>query len=187
MKGVTTSEDFSIPSTQATAAVSCAEKVVLWCEVEANKAVFSTFARNLESLLESCFKDGGTLKVKKEKMWTEYHKLRTTAQYTGVWKSFLKNCNCPHLPTFFQYISDVMIEAMIKKRYAIDERKEKRATNNLPPLSTEEEMALRYVAGYVCRKVREKLEPSQSTKKEEQPQSVATKRAEEKRSLFNLW
>ena len=62
-------------------------------------------------------------------------------------------------PAFFQYVTHTLFKALIEMEYPVSD-----AQTETPHqiLKSEEENALRYVAGYVCRKVRVNLEASNS-------------------------
>ena len=98
-------------------------------------------------------------------MWGAYHQLRTARTFVEDWDAFLSmSIRCKALPAFCQFVTHYIFKKLIKTEYAL--------TNASPELSTRslshiEQNALRYVAGYVLRKVRNQLEASSHPKKDE--------------------
>ena len=91
-------------------------------------------------------------------MWGQYHSLRSSASFRGDWIEFVEAAvgRTPS-PIFFQHVTHEMFKCLIKTEYPITETN--RPIGNRK-LTTEEENALRYIAGYVCRKIIAKLESS---------------------------
>ena len=65
---------------------------------------------------------------------------------------------------FFQFVKDKIFDHLIKVEFEVTFGG---GNSSNQPLAKEEEMALRYVARYVCRKVREKLESSSHPQKDD--------------------
>jgi hypothetical protein len=158
-------ERFKVPSTEARGAVELAAKLVPWCKVEANKASFAKFSQWLTSALQTCFKPSRSLRVRKEKMWQEFHELRTSHPFLQEWDKFLKMSVCGDpLPTLFQFVTNSVFKKLIKNKYAASGTVEDQEHSSL---TWEEENALRYVAGYVCRKVQGNIKKSSLEEKED--------------------
>ena len=85
-------------------------------------------------------------------------KIPSTEAENAMWGHFIGKSLCVAVsPTFYQFITDRMFDELIKSEFKIISGGKSSAYQSL---TREEEMALRYVAGYVCRKVREKLQSS---------------------------
>jgi len=67
-------------------------------------------------------------------------------------------------PSFYQYVSNVAFKELIKIHYPLNQAEEDIDTT---PMTREEENALRFVAGHVCRKVQKQLQSSSVANKEE--------------------
>ena len=106
--------------------------------------------------LRTCFVQTKTHQLKKAKMWGLYHKLCTSATFKAQWNAFGIQSIGKNLPVgFYQYVTHEVFKALIKEEFPVNIEE---TENSLNPLTPEEEKALRYVAGYVCRKVHDKLQ-----------------------------
>ena len=147
---------FKLPSTSATAAHNIAEELILWQEDpgHANVHVFNQFATYLSAKLKLCFVTTYKTKhLKQAKIWGECHKLRTSANFKAEWQKFLdKAVKQQPSVAFYQFVTHKLFKELIKMEFTMDTEKDNKA---LPPLTYEEKNALRYVAGYVCRKVKQ--------------------------------
>ena len=107
------------------------------------------------------------MKVKKERMWGTYHKVRTSSEFTDRWKRFLQDSiKEDAAPSFFQFVTDKVFKDLVKSEYPVNPATPS-SNSPMSALTFEEKNALRYVAGYVCRKVREQLESSSLSNKDE--------------------
>ena len=117
------------------------------------------FNKYLDSKVKSCLgKKTLTLRTRRSRMWGLYHQLRTSKEFITKWTDFLKKSGNAANPAFFQYVTYEVFKETIKDEFELSTSTI--ATATLSPLSRDDQSALRYVAGYVCRKIREKLEPS---------------------------
>ena len=85
-------------------------------------------------------------------MWSLFHQQRMSRTYRIKWMTFL-NVTIGKYPTvFYQHTTDFLFQLLLKKVFPITTD----TTGDSPTAtSREEENALRYVAGYVIRKVLE--------------------------------
>lgn len=91
-------------------------------------------------------------------MWGMYHQLRTSAKFKGEWKKFLlSSVKMTSSPCFCQYVTHEIFKELIKLEYPLKDTSDHSTAH---PLTQMEKSALRYVAGYVCRKVRDHLKKS---------------------------
>ena len=83
-------------------------------------------------------------------MWGRYHRLRTSPEYIGFWKTLLTlvGPGATYDPMFFQHISHHIFKDLIAKTFPLPDQSD--STDKFVALTYEEENALRYVAGYVC-------------------------------------
>ena len=99
-------------------------------------------------------------------MWGAYHRLRTADSFVCDWRVFLaESVQCKAFPAFYQYITHHIFKTLIKTAYPV-----RISVHDEPPdrpLTSEEQNALRYVAGYVVRKLRIKFESESHPKKDE--------------------
>lgn len=120
-------------------------------------SVTEKFSIYLTTELRKCFiTTHKTNCLKQSKMWGEYHKLRTSEKFQQEWKEFLE------VSTGVQHVTHEMFKNLIKLDRPISN--EVVDTVNMPiPMSYGEKNALRYVAGYVCRKLHDHLHMSSHT------------------------
>lgn len=159
VEGVTTDEDFKIPSPAAIHAVSTAAKLLQWANDESNRASLVEFVTTLSDSIHSCLpRSTGSWKVRREKMWGSFHRLQNSSEFRAAWSDFLlKSIGANADPTFFQHVTVMVLREMIKKVLPI--------RDNVPDaqpaqITYEEANALWYAAGYVCSSLRKKTESS---------------------------
>lgn len=162
---VLTVEEFKIPSEPARQAVETAEKLVKWVSVnESNKKLCNDFFNGLVVKFKKCFKQRKSMKVREEIMWKEYHKVRSSDSFKQGWVLFMKNSiDRPALPTFFQYVSHRIFRELVKGKHQIVESEEDQASS----ITKLDQNALRYVAGFICRKVQAKIKSSSLPRKDD--------------------
>ena len=148
---------FQLPGPHTIAALESASILLSWSEE--HESHFNSFATELVASLQTCFLPSTkSSKWRKEKMWGMYHTTRTSGDFKVLWTEFL-NRSISHTPspTFYQYVTDHLFKKLITINFPTDEQSSGKKTISL---TFEERNALRFVAGYVCRKVRNKLELS---------------------------
>ena len=167
LKDVLEDGGFKLPSTNASAARASAVKLLESALKEENGAVLQSFAAEATAHLDTAF-DSRMKRPhqQREKMWANYHKIRTSSGFLARWSSFTTSAvGEPATLILTQHLTSLMFREMIKERFPLE--KGTSTSEDLPPLSAVEENALRYAAGYVCRNLRKKLERSSHPLKEE--------------------
>ena len=158
---VTTSEDFKIPLSEAREAVNIASNILAWRN-NGQPDVFERFCVKLVDMLKSCFNTRKrSFVLKQEAMWESFHKLHLSALLKTEWQGFLgaalvvpETLTCP---AFTQYVTKEVFHNLIRDLNVVPAGGQ---TATPDPIREEESHALRYVAGYVCRKVKHKVESS---------------------------
>lgn len=89
-------------------------------------------------------------------MWANYHQLRISDTFTDKWKEFLSKSTSEAPPAFFQYVSQKTFEEVVKIEFEVSYAH----SVTCEELTYDDKCTLRYIAGYVCRKTRVKLEKS---------------------------
>ena len=147
---------FKVPSSQATEALEAASTLLDWYKEDTNKKQFIVFSKWLVVSLNNCFTvSDRKFSAQTEKMWEKYHELRVSDSFTGEWdKLFQDSLGKQAMPTLFQYVSRQVFKELLANDHAVCD-----AHNDIQPspLTWEEENALRYVGGFVCRKVRQQI------------------------------
>ena len=94
-------------------------------------------------------------------MWGMYHQLCTSDIFKCKWKEYLKSCvKASASPCFYQYVTNELFKELIKLEFPLPTTVTQDIMldhSTTPSLTQMEKNALRYVAGYVCRKVRDNL------------------------------
>ena len=109
-------EEFDLPTPPAIAAKRGAEYVLAWHATSANQEM-SIFAHQLVFTLQSCFKDDKKRKQRREEMFKQLYKLRSTNEYVDNWRAFLNKCGIEPTPTLFQHITDKVFNHLVIVNY----------------------------------------------------------------------
>lgn len=160
-------KSFHISVEPAATALRTAKKVVEWASV--NDEAFLAFERLVCSALRRCLCDQRASKASRECMWRDFHQLRTSEAFKLSWCDFLTNqVKVAALPNFYQAVTDNLFKDMVMTQAAVEEP-------DLPPvqpITYEDANVVRYAAGYVCRKVYEKIKKSGFSNKDGLLESV---------------
>jgi hypothetical protein len=157
VSSVTTDESFQIPSPYASAAVSTATRLNIYITDILNMKVVEEFSSTLFDMLKGCIdtKVCKRSEYQRQKMWSKYHQLRTSHIYCKLWEKFIaEGAGHPVSPIFYQHVGNQLFRMLIKEYYYISTED---STMIVAPPSNEEMNALRFVAGSVCHRVRNKI------------------------------
>ncbi len=165
MKMILTEDDFQVPSESARQAVSTATQLLDWAaESDEKMTMFVKFFSSLIVQFDECFLSRRSMKTREEVMWREYHKLRVSDTFRQDWMEFMKkSIDQPASPAFFQFVTHRIFKELVKAKHQLAESVKDQAS----PITKDEENALRYVCGYVCRKVQAKIQSSSLPHKED--------------------
>ena len=151
IKAVLDDPGFSISSPLAANAVQSAHLFLEWSKAGQNRDVLDCFASELISVLRTAFTTHSATrpKVQRERMWGQYHVIRSSHRFRERWSSILRRIEgCDPCPIFFQYVTDNVFRHLVKTQFSVCKMQQ---TTNTTDLTDEETSALRYAAGYVCR------------------------------------
>ena len=93
----------------------------------------------------------------RDKIWESYFYIRSQETFTNRLTVFLHAANSPvGTPVLYQHLTDIIFKELLHAKYsvstsAIDD-------NNTAPLTNDEANVIRYMAGYMCRHLRKKIE-----------------------------
>ena len=139
-----------------------------WLKVEENKAVAEEFYSALHiqlKLVADRLNTSKKISAGREKMWTAFHKLQTSADFRSKWEGLFKHCHeeavHPHL---FQQITDIIFKKVLASKVSVLQQQDE---EQVVELTRAEENALRYAAGYVCKQVSKKLKSSTDPSKQD--------------------
>lgn len=164
VKAVLTDDGFAIPSLPVLAARSVATAVATWCKDPGNEEKLHVFARGLIADLSICFHGQPTWKphVRREHMWHQYHKVRTTQLFTKKWVDL--STSEPVSPVFYQYVTDIVFKELIYTHFPLVSQP---APQRSVTITNEEANVIRYAARYTLHTLRKKIERGSHPLKEE--------------------
>ncbi len=167
IKTVITEEDFKIPSDVARQAVRTATQLLEWITgSDTNMEIFTNFFSSITAKFEECFVSRKSMKMQEELMWRKYHELRVSDTFRDDWDKFLRvTIGQAASPAFFQFVSHRIFKDLVKQKHQITGSSDDHNQPNR--LTKHEENALRYISGYVCRKVQGKIKSSTLPHKED--------------------
>ena len=169
IRAVLTDESFKIHSLIAKSVHKTAEAVAKWMETESNIKEAEVFEEKLVLLLNNCFADfeaNKSQKVKREMMWTKFHKIRTSEEYRVLWHPFLQLVGITEMSTIFcQCVGEHVLKELAELQFPLIDK----ITSQSKPseLTCEETYGLRYAAGYVPRSLKKRLSKSTNPLKHE--------------------
>ena len=135
-------DKFQAPS--AAPFLRAAESLHHWCSN--HNLALQQFSHSIVRDIRQC------LDVKKDKMWSRFHEVRTSSHFRMKWEVFLSASVGDFPPTFFQYVTDSLFKVILAKSHQATPSTSSSALSP-SPLSSEEQNALRYVGGYVVRNI----------------------------------
>ena len=165
-------DGFELPSAEATQARIAATSLLAWCQCSENEASFTHFSTFLIKQLQRCIPQTAASQIHREKMWINFHEVRSSSVFFTRWNNFLKTPNPS--PILFQYLTSHIFKNLIKHSFPVDMTSP--STSSGPSTSSSglqlnytEKNALRYAAGYIPRALRKKIDcsPHSNTIKEE--------------------
>ena len=132
-------------------------------ESENNGKEAELFEEKLVSLLSDCFvASTKSQKIKRGKIWSNYHKLRTSEEHRGLWHSFLQTVGLTGVsPIFCQYVSDHVLHELVTVHFPVIDR-DVTSQSTASELTHEETFGLRYAAGYIPRSLKKRLSSKSS-------------------------
>ena len=166
MKGINCllrDDSFSIDSQPAIKVHRTATKLSTWITKHPDKG--AEFEKKLVSQLSTCMQTRGqSQKVRKERMWSAYHQVRSSTTYLADWKVFLQeSVQAEMSPVFSQYVGHYIFKEFVKLHHPL----EPLSDAAIEPLTDAETNALRYAAGYVPRMLKNKMKKSTHPLKED--------------------
>ena len=151
---------FKVPSQLAADALHSAKLLLEWSSVPENRDRFDHFASAIVADLQAALPTNVSairLKVQREKIWGNYHTIRSSRSYTEKWLGVLELLEgCEACPIFYQFVTDHVFRQLIKTHFPLEQEHHPSQQQSLD-LTYEEESGLRYAAGYVCRAMKKKL------------------------------
>ena len=161
---------FHLPTLNGPSVLDTASKLYVWASKENSQGPLSDFISEMLRKMRKCFTyHKGELK--KDAMWGMFHQMRTSYDFINQWRSFVKassiGVNEPS-PFVYQYVTEFIFKKVIKNDYPIPHTSDtSEAQWQLSSLTIIEQNALRYVAGYIFRKIRNQVDKEESEDKDD--------------------
>ena len=154
---------FHLPVEPAATALRQAKTILDWGTHQQNRSVFEGFEEKLvlelsAALPSSCVDARSFLTVRSD-MCRSYHDVRTSPQFIALWSEFIKSAtsNSQPQPTLYQELNDLIFEELVRTALPIPHND---SVTQAAPITYEDANVIRYAAGYVCRKIHDKLQTS---------------------------
>ena len=93
--------------------------------------------------------------LKKKELWTEFHVLRTSVEFSQRWKSYLGEVGVESKAVFIQTVTSEVFEQLLNDIYI---PKTTQYENDEEQFTYEEENAIRYMAGFIVQRIQKKLD-----------------------------
>ena len=117
----------------------------------------SWLVEKLNGVIVEAQKRGNPNELNKERLWRKFQNLTSSDDFTMKWSNFLSGIGFNDEPLFYQILTDEVFDQLLKKRLTVSQG-DGDCTEDCAKLTFEEENAVRYVGGYVLRKL--KLQPN---------------------------
>ena len=137
-------------------------------EKEEHREKVEEFAHSITTELSRAFTSSSkTLQTRREKMWGQYHTMRTSSKFIQLWVQFLNKSGIEPLPTLYQHLTSLIFKELVKEKFSVVYTQPSECLEEMTSLGYDEANAIRYVAGYVCCAVRKKITVSHSPLKKQ--------------------
>ena len=144
------------------------ERLLEWCCKKENSDTLNEFTQKLSASLKKVITASMTksFSYNTDKIWRNFFLLRTSPEFINEWKTFLKGSGVTVKPVLFQHLTDVIYRKSLSDHFRVIYLDQQADLEDLE-LQDSEKGVLRYVAGYICRHLRKKLERESHEFKEE--------------------
>ena len=167
LEQVLSDDSFKIKAPPTIEARESAERLFQWCITNVRSALLTDFTTKLTDSLKAVIKSSSrkSFKYNYDKLWKKFFLLRSTPDFSERWRSFLEGTGVSGKPVLFQHLTDLMFRKCLDDHFKILQLDEESETD--VELRETEKGVVRYIAGYICRQLRHKLERESHEFKEE--------------------
>ena len=146
-------EGFKLPTPKAVTALQLTEKIIKQSKTAEKREELACWSKTIVAKLHNCIPPPElnetavpTLtKTKRERMWSSFHEWISSSSFRDMWVAVLgQSCS-----TLSQYLTRKIFDDLIKFIYPLPDENASGAVILQPELTSDEENALRYAAGYV--------------------------------------
>lgn len=155
IKDVVKDDGFLLPTPQAKEALTLATAILEWTSNSHEKQMLKNFCVSLcESFSNQIISTRVNNKIESRKLWAHFHKVITCTQFKTSWTTFLQlSIGAEYCPMFCQYVTRAVHEKLISLHLPATESQ----PSIIKELTTLELNALNYAAGYVIKRVKQKI------------------------------
>ena len=146
-----------------------AERLLEWCCKKENSDALNGFTQKLSASLEGAItasKTKNSFRYNTDKIWRNFFLVRSTPEFINQWKTFLRGSGKTVKPVLFQHLTDLIFRKCLNDHFQVIYIDQQVDLEDVE-LQDSEKGVLRYVAGYICRHLRKKLERESHEFKEE--------------------
>ena len=168
LEQVLADDSFKVKTPSTIEARRCAEKLLQWCLNSENVDLLNEFTKKLTESLQNVIRAASTksFNTNYEKIWRGFFLLPSKPEFIKQWTTFLKAAGKPVKPVLFQHLTDVMFRKYLSDHIQVIYLQQQSGSKDIE-LRESEKGVLRYVAGYICRHLQQKLERGSHQFKEE--------------------
>ena len=122
-------KSFSLKTDPAMLAHNTAEQLLVW--IPGHEEEVAKFEKKLVTSLCTCMQTRAkSQKVRREKMWTSYHTLRTSTGYRSDWQTLASSISVSKVsPIFCQYVGNFIFKELIRVHHPITQEQLKSTPN----------------------------------------------------------
>ena len=166
-------DSFRIQSTSTIQLQHTAESLLQWCDNLQNTVTLTSFTVSLIEEINTTIKSSITTSYNynREKLWRNYFILKTSKRLIKKWTEFIKIVNIGIKPPLYQHLTDIIFKGQIqnyfKMLHTCSTEPSEPTDGPTVHITPTEKNVLQYIAGYICRQLRKKIERTSHKLKEE--------------------
>ena len=149
-------DSFKVKTPTTIHARNSAQELLKWCLDSTNNEKLTKFTNTLTDSLNKVIKAASnkSFKFNNDKLWRKFYLLRSKPEFINCWTAFITPTGLTVMPVVYQHLTDVIFRRFLNDRFKI----EYLDTDDDLEMTKNEEGVLHYIAGYICRHLRQKLE-----------------------------
>lgn len=167
LEQVLSDDSFKIRAPPTIEARESAERLLQWCITNANSALLTEFTEKLTDSMNMVIKASlrKSFKYNYDKLWKKFFQLRSSPDFSKRWSNFLTGTGQSVKPLLFQHLTDLVFRKCLDDHFKILQLDQESETD--VELRDTEKGVVRYIAGFICRQLKRKLERESHEFKEE--------------------
>ena len=151
-------DSFKIKTPATINARNSADELLKWCLDSRNNDTLKEFTKTLTDSLSQVIKASSnkSFAYNNDKLWRKFFLLRSKPDIISRWTAFIKATGVTVKPVVFQHLTDVIFRKFLNYHFKIQYLDD--TVDDDLEMRKNEKGVLRYIAGYICRHLRQKLE-----------------------------